>query len=124
MPPVHLASGILDLLQDHGLLNGDSMNSWAMLPVICITITMCTKGSMICISDTVEINRTGEYCSDLFADAAIDFIREKTKSADPWFVYLPFNAPHFPSQANQASRRAKHLAGTGLGFFRGLRAFT
>ena len=52
--------------------------------------------------DTMEINRTGEYCSDIFAGAAIDFINEKTKSGDPWFVYLPFNAPHFPSPANQA----------------------
>lgn len=59
------------------------------------------KGKHDLYRDTVEINRTGEYCSDLFADAAIDFIRIKTSNENPWFVYLPFNAPHFPSQANQ-----------------------
>jgi arylsulfatase A-like enzyme len=56
--------------------------------------------------NTEEIFRTGEYSSDLFANAAIDFIREKTINADPWFVYLAFNAPHFPSALNKAPGQA------------------
>ena len=56
--------------------------------------------------NTEEIYRTGEYSSDLFANAAIDFIRKKTISSDPWFVYLPFNAPHFPSFLNKAPGQA------------------
>jgi arylsulfatase A len=60
------------------------------------------KGRHDLYHNTEEIYRTGEYCSDLFADATIDFIRQKTTNADPWFVYLPFNAPHFPSAANKA----------------------
>ena len=43
----------------------------------------------------------GEYCTDLFADAAIDFVRRKTRENHPWFCYLPFNAPHFPSKLNK-----------------------
>jgi arylsulfatase A-like enzyme len=36
------------------------------------------------------------YCSDVFTKAAIQFIK---KSGDqPFFVYLPFNAPHTPLQ--------------------------
>ncbi|NNE91553.1 MAG: sulfatase-like hydrolase/transferase [Verrucomicrobiales bacterium] len=50
---------------------------------------------------TEELHREGEYCTDLFADAAIDFIREKSKGDAPWFCYLPFNAPHFPSKKNK-----------------------
>ncbi len=39
------------------------------------------------------------YSTDLFADAACDFLyRHRTK---PFFLYLPFNAPHFPSAANK-----------------------
>jgi arylsulfatase A len=39
------------------------------------------------------------YSTDLFADAACDFIR---RHADrPFFVYLPFNAPHFPNPKNK-----------------------
>ncbi len=60
------------------------------------------KGKHDLYQNTEEIFRTGEYCSDLFANAAIDFIRKKAKTADPWFVYLPFNAPHFPSALNKA----------------------
>ena len=52
--------------------------------------------------DTTEIFREGEYCTDLFADAAIDFITRKTGESRPWFCYLPFNAPHFPSALNNA----------------------
>ena len=56
--------------------------------------------------NTEEIYRTGVYSTDLFADAAIDFIRKKTINSDPWFVYLPFNAPHFPNVSNKAPGQA------------------
>ncbi|MEQ9439240.1 MAG: sulfatase-like hydrolase/transferase [Cyclobacteriaceae bacterium] len=52
--------------------------------------------------NTQEIDRDGEYVSDLFAGAAIDFISKNTEAANPWFVYLPFNAPHFPNPRNKA----------------------
>lgn len=45
--------------------------------------------------------RKGEYTTDLFADAAIDFIQRRSKEDPPWFCYLPFNAPHFPSAGNK-----------------------
>jgi len=45
-----------------------------------------------------EVHLKG-YATDLFADAASDFIRRHQKS--PWFVYLPFNAPHFPNARNR-----------------------
>jgi arylsulfatase A len=48
-----------------------------------------------------ELHRQGEYATDIFADAAIDFIRRKSESGGPWFCYLPFNAPHFPSKKNK-----------------------
>lgn len=41
------------------------------------------------------------YSTDLFADAAIEFIREASTSNQPWFTYLPFNAPHFPNPKNK-----------------------
>lgn len=47
------------------------------------------------------IERDGEYATDLFADAAIDFFRRKEKEGAPWFCYLPFNAPHFPNRKNK-----------------------
>ncbi|MCA9412910.1 MAG: arylsulfatase [Candidatus Omnitrophica bacterium] len=34
------------------------------------------------------------YCSDIFTDAAIDFIRKEKNH--PFLVYLPFNCPHTP----------------------------
>ncbi len=40
--------------------------------------------------------KTEGYCSDVFTTAAMDFI-EKTCD-QPFFVYLPFNAPHTPLQ--------------------------
>lgn len=48
-----------------------------------------------------ELHREGEYTTDLFADAAIDFILRQSDSRQPWFCYLPFNAPHFPTAGNK-----------------------
>lgn len=50
---------------------------------------------------TEELDRIGEYATDIFADAAIDFIQRRSKEEPPWFCYLPFNAPHFPSARNK-----------------------
>jgi arylsulfatase A-like enzyme len=50
---------------------------------------------------TEELHREGEYTTDIFADAAIDFITRKSKAHQPWFCYLPFNAPHFPTVGNK-----------------------
>jgi arylsulfatase A len=47
---------------------------------------------------TEPVDRRGIYATDLFADAAIDFI--KRHASQPWLVYLPFNAAHFVSAAN------------------------
>lgn len=50
---------------------------------------------------TEELYRIGEYATDIFAEAAIDFIQRHSKTDQPWFCYLPFNAPHFPSARNK-----------------------
>lgn len=52
--------------------------------------------------NTESINRNGDYSTDLFANAAIDFIQEQTQNSTPWFVYLPFDAPHHPGDRNVA----------------------
>src|SRR5690606_14566733 len=49
---------------------------------------------------TEAINRDGEYSTDIFANSAIDFIKENTSQQKPWFVYLPFDAPHHPGDRN------------------------
>ncbi len=50
--------------------------------------------------NTESINREGEYSTDLFANAAIDFMEKNTEKDHPWFVYLPFDAPHHPGDRN------------------------
>jgi len=50
--------------------------------------------------NTERISRPGEYSTDLFANAAIDFIKVNTLQSKPWFVYLPFDAPHHPGDRN------------------------
>lgn len=52
--------------------------------------------------NTESINRDGIYSTDLFANSAIDFIKKKTNNSTPWFVYLPFDAPHHPGDRNIA----------------------
>lgn len=41
----------------------------------------------------------GEYLTDAIADNAISFIDQASKKKNPFFLYLAFNAPHWPLQA-------------------------
>jgi len=43
--------------------------------------------------------RVAGYSTDLFAEAACAFIRRSV--GRPFFVYLPFNAPHYPNPRNK-----------------------
>ena len=38
------------------------------------------------------------HATDLFSDWAIDFISEPQGGGEPWFLYLAYNAPHYPVQ--------------------------
>ncbi|HXT59158.1 MAG TPA: arylsulfatase [Pirellulales bacterium] len=44
-----------------------------------------------------RLEQSRGYCSDVYTDAAIQFIEQP--SDRPFFVYLPFNAPHGPFEA-------------------------
>lgn len=50
---------------------------------------------------TNSLDADGTYSTDLFADAAINFIKRRSSKKQPWFCYLPFNSPHFPSKRNK-----------------------
>ena len=50
---------------------------------------------------TDELHVEGQYSTDLFANAAVDFIKRRSKAGRPWFCYVPFNAPHFPNAKNK-----------------------
>lgn len=57
--------------------------------------------------DNEEIWRNGEYFTELIAEKAIEYLREmgklgeKSASDRPFFLYVPFNAPHYPMHAPQ-----------------------
>lgn len=42
-----------------------------------------------------EVKREG-YCTDIYFDAAFDFMKRSQEENKPFFVYLPPNAPHGP----------------------------
>jgi arylsulfatase A-like enzyme len=44
-----------------------------------------------------EIDPQG-HATTIFTDWAVDYIMEKTKKEAPFFLYLAYNAPHFPIQ--------------------------
>ena len=39
------------------------------------------------------------YATDALTDHAVDFLGEARKATKPWFLYLAYNAPHFPLHA-------------------------
>ncbi len=40
--------------------------------------------------------QTSGYCTDVYFDAAIDFMRERASEGQPFFTYVATNAPHGP----------------------------
>ena len=51
--------------------------------------------------DGREIFRNGQYFTEMIADRAVAYIRAAAASGEPFFLYLPFNAPHYPMHAPQ-----------------------
>ena len=48
-----------------------------------------------------EYYANGQYFTEMIADRAVSFVRAAAKSPDPFFLYVPFNAPHYPMHAPQ-----------------------
>lgn len=48
-----------------------------------------------------EIWMNGQYFTEMIADKAVEYLREMCKSDKPFFLYVPFNAPHYPMHAPQ-----------------------
>lgn len=54
------------------------------------------------------------YATDAFTDRAIDYLNQNSEEDSPFFLYLPFTAPHFPIHARPrdiAKYRGKYLIG-------------
>jgi len=49
--------------------------------------------------DGEEIYRNGEYFTDLVADHAIAYLKQAAATDEPFFLYVPFNNPHYPMHA-------------------------
>lgn len=68
------------------------------------------------ISEGNERVETGDdfYATDAFTDRACEYISDATKSNDPFFLYLAYNAPHWPLNAkwdDYQKYRGKYKAG-------------
>ncbi len=48
-----------------------------------------------------EVFCNGRYLTDLIAEKAVDFVRDAAGGDRPFFLYVPFNAPHYPMHAPQ-----------------------
>ena len=69
----------------HGFL-GDMMDSYT---------THLRQGHNYMRRNAEVIDPQG-HATDIFADWAADYFRERAKEKQPFFLYLAFNAPHFP----------------------------
>lgn len=46
-----------------------------------------------------ETYLNGQYFTSLITERAIDFVRRAADSPEPFFLYVPYNAPHYPMHA-------------------------
>jgi arylsulfatase A-like enzyme len=96
----------------HGFL-GDMMDDYW---------THLRQGNNYMRRNKVEIKPEG-HATDIFSDWAIDYLNETAEKDSPFFLYLAYNAPHFPIQPpeewlnkvkarepNISEKRAKNVA--------------
>ena len=62
---------------------------------------------------SIEYGRRDDYLTDIFSNAAVDFIERHRKQ--PFFLQLAYNAPHFPLEAPDAIARKYADMGFSLG---------
>jgi arylsulfatase A-like enzyme len=48
-----------------------------------------------------EVYRNGEYMTEMITDRTVGFIRESCEKQRPFFIYVSYNAPHYPMHAPQ-----------------------
>ncbi len=46
-----------------------------------------------------EVYENGQYLTESITQRAVDFIRRAAESDRPFFLYVPYNAPHYPMHA-------------------------
>ena len=51
--------------------------------------------------DDEEILDNGEYFTEMITKKAVDYIRQAQADGRPFFLYVPYNAPHYPMHAPQ-----------------------
>jgi len=57
-----------------------------------------------------EVYNNGVYFTDLISEKAVDYIREKSGAKRPFYLYLGYNAPHYPMHApKKYTDRFSHL---------------
>lgn len=57
-----------------------------------------------------EIYRNGQYFTEMVTESTVDFIRRNAQADDPFFIYVAYNAPHYPMHAPEKyTERFAHL---------------
>jgi len=49
--------------------------------------------------DGREIWRNGEYFTEMITRRAVEYLRDAARGGRPFFLFVPFNAPHYPMHA-------------------------
>jgi len=56
------------------------------------------RGGKNWMRENKEVIQPEGHATDLFTNWALDYIRNNQKTGEPFFLYLAYNAPHFPIQ--------------------------
>ena len=72
------------------------------------------KGRSLVLDETLVEPQGDWYATDAFTDYAIRFVEQATDHGKPFFLYVAYNAPHYPLQARPrdiARYRGKYMVG-------------
>ncbi len=61
-------------------------------------------------ADGEEVWRNGEYITEMITDRSVEFIQDAAGDGQPFFLYVAYNAPHYPMHAPaEYMQRFSHL---------------
>ena len=51
--------------------------------------------------NNVEVWKNGEYFTELITKKSMEYLHSSIQKSNPFFLYIPYNAPHYPMHAPQ-----------------------
>lgn len=113
----HLGDSYPNLPQQRGFEETVYHLGWGITAMADTWLNDCFDGRFF---HNGELKKYPGYCTDVWFDLAMQYMRERKQAEEPFFVYLPTNAPHGPHWVAAKYKQPYQKLGPQLAAFFGM----